>query len=289
VTREYLYYPGCSLKGSGNPYDRSLRAVFGTLDLRLEEIADWNCCGATAYLSVDADTAVALAARNLALAERQDGRDVVAPCSGCYLSLTKAKVSLEADPALRERVTAALKTGSLDYRGTARIRHPLEVLMTDIGAPEIRKRVVRPLKGLRLAPYYGCAILRPYEEVDDAHTPTVLEDLMRTAGATPVDFPYKSRCCGGMLTSGVPGIGLRLVEILLDAAADSKADALVTTCPLCQYNLEVFQDRLRKDRPERLPVLYFTQVLGLALGLSEPALGLDQLLWRPALAVEVRR
>jgi len=284
MSGEYLYYPGCSLKGAGAPYEQSLLAVFEKLGLRLVEIEDWNCCGATAYLSVDADTAVALAARNLALAERTEGQDIVAPCSGCFLSLTKAKRSMEASPELRARVTSALRQTSLAYRGTARIRHPLEVLMTDLGPAEIRKRVVRPLKNLRLAPYYGCAILRPFEEVDDAHTPTILEELLRTTAATPVDYPYKSRCCGGMLTSGVPGIGLRLVEILLDAALEAKADALVTTCPLCQYNLEVFQDRLGKAR---LPIVYFTQVLGLALGLSEKSAGLDRLLWRLPLAPEV--
>ena len=153
--------------------------------------------------------------------------------------------------------------------------------MTDLGPAELRKRIVRPLKNLRLAPYYGCAILRPYEEVDAAHTPTVLEELVRSTGATPIDYPYKSRCCGGMLTTGVPGIGLRLTEILLDAALEAKADALVTTCPLCQYSLEVFQGRLKKPR---LPILYFTQVLGLALGLDETAVGLDQMLWRLPLA-----
>jgi len=281
MSGEYLYYPGCSLKGAGAPYERSLLAVFERLGLRLVEIEDWNCCGATAYLSVNAETAVALAVRNLAIAERTAGRDVVAPCSGCFLSLTKAKRALEESPDLRARVTSALGQASLAYRGTARIRHPLEVLMTDLGPAELRKRIVRPLKNLRLAPYYGCAILRPYEEVDDAHTPTVLEELVRSTGATPIDYPYKSRCCGGMLTTGVPGIGLRLTEILLDAALEAKADALVTTCPLCQYNLEVFQGRLKKPR---LPILYFTQVLGLALGLDETAVGLDQMLWRLPLA-----
>ncbi len=282
---DYLYFPGCSLKGSGAPYEKSLMAVFGALGQGLREIPDWNCCGATAYLSVDADMAVTLAARNLALAERLDGQDVVAPCSGCYLSLTKAKALLAEYPDLRERVTGALSQGNLTYEGRAVVRHPLEVLLKDVGPDAIRKRVTRPLKNFRVAPYYGCAILRPYAAVPDPQTPHSLEDLCRMVGATPVDFPHKARCCGGMLTSGVPTVGLRLVEILLSEAKAVDADAIVTTCPLCQYNLEVYQDRLYKGRNAeiRLPVLYFTQMLGMAFGLEDRALGMDQLFRVPTL------
>lgn len=282
----YLYFPGCSLKGSGAPYEKSLLAVFRALGQELKEIPDWNCCGATAYLSVDADMAVTLAARNLALAERMNGADVVAPCSGCYLSLMKAKAMLAEYPDVRGRVTAALAQGNLSYEGRATIRHPLEVLLTDVGGEALKKHVVRPLKNLRVAPYYGCAILRPYPAVPDAQTPHSLEDLCRLVGATPVDYPQKSRCCGGMLTSGVQSVGLRLVEILLCEAKAADADVLVTTCPLCQYNLEVYQDRLckAKNNDLRLPVLYFTQMLGMAFGMDDEALGLDQLFRVPTLA-----
>ena len=283
---EYLYFPGCSLKGSGAPYERSLLAVFGALGQGLREIPDWNCCGATAYLSVDADMATTLAARNLALAERMDGQDVVAPCSGCYLSLMKAKTMLSEYPEVRERVTKALAQGNLAYEGRASVRHPLDVLLRDVGADALKKRVVRPLKNLRVAPYYGCAILRPYSAVPNPQAPHSLEDLCRIVGATPVDYPSKARCCGGMLTSGVPTVGLRLVEILLCEAKTAEADAIVTTCPLCQYNLEVYQDRLCKTKGTdvRLPILYFTQLLGMAFGLDDHALGLDQLLRVPSMA-----
>ncbi len=282
----YQYFPGCSLKGSGAPYEKSLLAVFHALGAELQEIPDWNCCGATAYLSVDADMAVTLAARNLALAERVDGQDVVAPCSGCYLSLTKAKSMLAEYPEVRERVTKALGKGGLVYGGRTAVRHPLEVLLTDVGAETLKKHVTRPLKNLRVAPYYGCAILRPFPAVPTPQTPHSLEDLCRIAGATPVDFPHKARCCGGMLTSGVQTVGLRLVEILLCEAKAADADVIVTTCPLCQYNLEVYQDRLCKAKGTdiRMPVLYFTQMLGMAYGLDDRALGLDQLFRVPTLA-----
>lgn len=282
----YLYFPGCSLKGSGVPYEKSLLAVFGALGQTLAEIPDWNCCGATAYLSVDADMAVTLAARNLALAEKSDGKDVVAPCSGCYLSLVKAKSMLAEYPELRARVVAALGAGGLSYAGRTAVRHPLEVLLKDVGPATIKTHVTRPLKNLRVAPYYGCAILRPYAGIPDAQTPHSLEDLCRIVGATPVDFAHKARCCGGMLTSGVQEVGLRLVEILLCEAKAAEADVVVTTCPLCQYNLEVYQNRLCKTRGTdvRIPILYFTQLLGMAFGLDEHALGMDQLLRVPTVA-----
>jgi len=284
--REYLYYPGCSLKGIGGPYEQSLLSAFSKLGVKLTEIADWNCCGATAYMSVDANMAIALAARNLAIAERSDGQDIIAPCSGCYLSLTKAKAMLEQYPELRAKVVGALGQASLRYTGRSNVRHPLEVLMTDIGAKELKKLVTKPLKNLKVVPYYGCAILRPYEAVSDPHAPTVLEEMISLAGATPLDYPYKGRCCGGMLTSGVQTVGLRLAEILLEAAKSAQADVIVTTCPLCHYNLECYQDKLRKSTGKEfgVPVMYFTQMLGLAMGLSEEEVGMNRLLRKPAIA-----
>ncbi|MDD1770379.1 MAG: CoB--CoM heterodisulfide reductase iron-sulfur subunit B family protein [Methanomassiliicoccales archaeon] len=283
--REYLYYPGCSLKGVGGPYEQSLLASFEKLGVKLTEIPDWNCCGATAYMSVDANMAIALAARNLAIAEKNDGQDIIAPCSGCYLSLTKAKAMMEQYPELRTKVSSALGQAGLTYAGRSKVRHPLEVLMTDIGTDGLKKAVNRPLKNLRVVPYYGCAILRPFKTVGDPHTPTVLEEMINIAGATPVDYPYKGRCCGGMLTSGVQTVGLRLAEILLEAAKGSQADVIVTTCPLCNYNLECYQDKLRKStgRDLGMPVMYFTQILGLAIGLSDGEVGMNRLLQKPTI------
>ncbi len=282
----YLYYPGCSLKGSAAPYEKSLLAVFGALGQELREIPDWNCCGATAYLSVDQDMAVAMAARNLAIAQRLEGRDVVAPCSGCFLSLAKANATLAEYPEVRARVGAALGKAGFSYDGRVAVRHPLEVLLTDIGSDALKQHVTRPLKNFRVAPYYGCAILRPYPGVPSPQAPHALEDLCRIAGATPVDYPNKARCCGGMLTAGVQSVGLRLVEILLGEAKAADVNAIVTTCPLCQYNLEVYQGRIRETRGDgaRLPILYFTQMLGMAFGLDDRALGLDQLVRAPQLA-----
>lgn len=273
---KYQYFPGCSLKGMGRAYEESFLAVFRALGVEVRELDDWNCCGATAYMSMDESKSYALAGRNLAIAERE-ASDVIAPCSACYLVLNKTMHGLAENPALRGKVTRALKAGGLEYKGAARVRHPLDVLMNDIGMQEIKKRVKAPLAGLKLAPYYGCQIVRPYATFDDQRDPVLLDELISASGAENVNWPLKTRCCGGSLTGTVPEAGQRLAYILLKEARKRGAQAIVTLCPLCQFNLEGYQDQIAK-RFERIdmPVLYFTQVLGLAMGLSPSELGLKR-------------
>src|SRR3990170_2962650 len=199
----YVYYPGCSLKGSAKAYEESLLAVFETLGEGLDELDDWNCCGATAYSSVDEKKAFTLAARNLALAEvgtqGSASVDLVAPCAGCYLVLLKTQRYLKEYAAVGERVDGALQAGGLRYDGRVRVRHPLDVLVNDIGVERIAAAVTRPLGGIRVACYYGCQVLRPYATFDDPHKPTSLDRLMEAVGAEPIDWPLKMRCCGGSL------------------------------------------------------------------------------------------
>lgn len=280
----YVYYPGCSLKGSAKAYEESLLAVFETLGEGLDELDDWNCCGATAYSSVDEKKAFTLAARNLALAEvgtqGSASVDLVAPCAGCYLVLLKTQRYLKEYAAVGERVDGALQAGGLRYDGRVRVRHPLDVLVNDIGVERIAAAVTRPLGGIRVACYYGCQVLRPYATFDDPHKPTSLDRLMEAVGAEPIDWPLKMRCCGGSLIATMPKAGLRLSSILLREARKRGADVLVTLCPLCQFNLECFQDRMSRElgEPVDLTVGFFTQVLGLALGLDERRLGIHRML-----------
>ncbi|MGE5199640.1 MAG: CoB--CoM heterodisulfide reductase iron-sulfur subunit B family protein [Rhodospirillaceae bacterium] len=273
----YAYYPGCSLSGLGKPYDESLRAVFGHLGLGLEDIADWNCCGATSYMSVSEDRAVALAARNLALAGAIDA-DVVAPCAACYLVLTKAQHMMGEYPALAARVHKGLEAAGLKYPAKVTVRHPLDVLVNDVGLDAVKAKVTRPLEGYRVAPYYGCQVVRPYGAFDDPLRPQTLDRLMAAAGAQVVDYPLKAHCCGGSLMGTMEDIGLRLNFLLLKEAKARSANVLATVCPLCQYNLEAYQGRMRRSFHEdvSLPVVYFTQLLGLAFGLSPSALGLQR-------------
>ncbi|HAM37000.1 MAG TPA: disulfide reductase [Elusimicrobia bacterium] len=273
---KYLYFPGCSLKGTGKAYEESLLAVFRALGVELQEIDDWNCCGATAYMSVDETKAYALAGRNLALAEREN-LDVIAPCSACYLVLNKTQKGLKEYPELNRKVTNALKAAGLDYRGKVRVRHPLDVLINDIGLAEIAKRVKNPMKGHKFAPYYGCQIVRPYAAFDDQHDPVTMDQLIEAAGAECVPYPLKTRCCGGSLTGTVPEVGLRLSYILIKEAKKRGAEAIVTVCPLCQFNLDGYQDQIaRKFEAVDLPILYFTQILGLAMGLSAEELAIKR-------------
>lgn len=274
--KKYLYFPGCSLKGTGRAYEESFLAVFKALGLEVRELEDWNCCGATAYMSVDERKSYALAGRNLAIAERGD-LDVIAPCSACYLVLNKTQKGLKENPELRRMVVNALKAGGLDYKGTVKVRHPLDVLINDVGVEKLSRFIKKPLKGLKLAPYYGCQIVRPYASFDDQYDPVTMDRLIEAAGAESVSWPLKTRCCGGSLTGTLPEVGLRLAYILVKEAKKRGAGAIVTLCPLCQFNLDGYQEKIAaKYERVDIPTFYFTQVLGLAMGLSESELGIKR-------------
>jgi heterodisulfide reductase subunit B len=274
--KKYLYFPGCSLKGTGKAYEESFLAVFKALGLEVRELEDWNCCGATAYMSVDETKSYALAGRNLAIAERED-LDVIAPCSACYLVLNKTQHGIKENPELRRKVVNALKAGGLDYKGTVRVRHPLDVLFNDVGVEKLAKFIKNPLKGLKIAPYYGCQIVRPYATFDDQYNPVTMDKLIEAAGAECVTWPLKTRCCGGSLTGTLPEVGLKLAYILVKEAKKRGAAAVVTLCPLCQFNLDGYQDQIaRKFERVDIPTLYFTQILGLAMGLPESELGIKR-------------
>jgi len=279
----YLYYPGCSLKSTGRAFEESMLAVFRALDIPLRELDDWNCCGATAYMSVSELKAFALCARNFALAEAQNGdddrADIVVPCAACYLGLNKAKRYLDEHPDIRRLVDDALAAGGLSYHDHTFIRHPLDVLVNDFDPDKIRTSVVRPLAGLKVACYYGCQIVRPYADFDEQHDPQTMDKLMRLMGAEVVDWPLKTRCCGGSLTGTVQEVGQQLSYILLREAKRRGADVIATACPLCQFNLECYQKQIgrRFGNGASIPVAYFTQLMGLALGRSDRELGMQRL------------
>ncbi|MFH0990795.1 MAG: heterodisulfide reductase-related iron-sulfur binding cluster [bacterium] len=178
---KYLYYPGCSLRSTGRAYEESMLAVFEALEIELTELKDWNCCGATAYVSIDEMEAFSLAARNLVLAEQQQTNgqtDLVAPSSACFLVLTKTQRYLESYPEVNKEVTAALAKADLHYQGKTKVRHPLDVLMNDYGIDRIAKKVKLPLKGFKVACYYGCQVVRPFKTFDDPYFPTTMDSLV---------------------------------------------------------------------------------------------------------------
>lgn len=289
----FSYYPGCSLERNAAAYHISTMAIAEPLGLSFEEIDDWNCCGATEYTSINLLAAYSLIARNLAIAEQQSNKSksLVAPCSACYLNLIKVAHTMQEVPSLAEKVNDALSEGGFHYTpGSIEVYHLLEVIYNEVGAEKLAEKVVLPLHGLRVAPYYGCMIVRPGygRKFDDYEYPTSLDKLMRALGANVVDFPLKSNCCGGHMTQISQPVALELIRRLLKNAADYKADVIVTLCPMCQLNLDAYQDNVNSyfKTDYHIPTLYFTQLIGIALGIEPEKLGIGKELVdaRPALA-----
>ncbi len=275
----YSYYPGCTQEASTKAYDLSSRTVAAALGLELVEIEDWNCCGSSPSYSLREVETYALNARNLALAEKQlPGGEVLTICNGCFGIMDKTNQRLAEDTELRTEVEEALALADLEYRGTLKVRHLLDVLVKDLGREAIEGKVTRPLEGLKVAPYLGCAFSRP-SGIDDMEFPTSLDDLLSWTGAKVVDFPLKAACCGGVLMMGDnQEVALRLVRNLLAEAVRRGASCLATACPLCHLNVEAYQGQVnsRFGTHFSIPVLFFTQLLGVSMGLGKKELGLGE-------------
>jgi heterodisulfide reductase subunit B len=291
---QYLYYPGCSAKGTGYSYEISMQTVFKRLGAEIEEIHDWNCCGSTAGLCFDKYKTYALAARNLALAERQfkgasDEIHILCPCNACLQILVKTDHCIREDPVNGPRIKRALEKIGLSYTHKIVIRHPLDIILNDIGLDAVRELVTTPLKENRIACYYGCQMVRPFSSYDDQHNPTGMEDLMDVLGVPTVSWALRTSCCGSSLTgtlccggtvaAPMDEVGLRMSYNVIKDAQYRGADAITVACPLCQLNLECYQDRMRRLFHDdiRMPIVCITQLMGLAMGIPEKELGLNKL------------
>lgn len=277
---KYIFYPGCSMESSARAYYDSLLKVAPVVGLELDEIKDWNCCGATEYLGISLTPAYALISRNLALAANQanGSRTVVAPCSACYLNLAKADYYMREQPRLAKNVNEALAAGGLAYQpGSLDIRHLLDVLVYDVGLETIKAKVVRPLTGLRVAPYLGCMVPRPdYEKRwSDHEHPIELDILLKALGAEVIDFPLKTHCCGGHMTQIGPDTAFELIRRLISSADHYEADLMATLCPMCQMNIDAYQGEMNHHfgTSYRMPIVFFTQLMGLAFGMDARELG----------------
>jgi heterodisulfide reductase subunit B len=273
---KYAYFPGCSLESTAKEYDLSARLVMHELGVELEELEDWNCCGASAAEITSHLLALVLPARNLALAEAASGNgQLVASCSACYVNLRKVEEVVKTDAAMLDKINQALDVDGLTYNGRTQVRHLLDIIANDVGVEAIAERVVRPLEGLRVAPYYGCQTVRPYSPFDAPYLPETMDMVLAALGVEVHPNPLKAACCGGTLSTTKREVGLKLVSDLFRAVEG--ADCIVTVCPLCQMNLESYQGQISKllGQPLHMPVLYLTQLLGLAFGLSEKQLGLE--------------
>jgi heterodisulfide reductase subunit B len=270
----------------------SARVVAKTLDVELIELDDWNCCGSTPYTSVDELASHCVSARNLALAEKR-GLDMVTPCSACYVILNRTNSALKEYSELRAQVGEALAAGDMEYHGTVKVRHLLDVFANDIGVDEIASRVKTGLGGLKVAPYYGCQVVRPAPGFDHPESPQSLDRLLQSLGAEATPFPFKARCCGGSLIISEEDTALGLIHKLLDSASSNGAECIATVCPLCQTNLDAYQNKVNKKFKTsfNLPVLFFTQLMGVAFGIESQALGLEKCIvpTKKVLAAYLRR
>lgn len=289
----YSYYPGCSLEHNAIAYHESAMAVSSALGIQFAEVDDWNCCGAIEYIAVHRLPSYALVARNLAMAAQQKNTNhqLVAPCSACYLNLSKVDKYMDESAELTGQVNQALAEGGLNYTpGDIHVRHLLDVLAKDVGYEAIAAKVKRSLTGIRVAPYYGCVVVRPgfKEQIDDPEYPTSMDKMMEALGATVVDFPLKAHCCGGHMTQISQNVALEMIRRLLKNANDYDADVIVTLCPMCQLNLDAYQENVNKhfQTDYNIPILYFTQLVGIALGIAPERLGIGKEFVdaRPALA-----
>jgi heterodisulfide reductase subunit B len=277
----YGYFPGCSLLATAAEYARSSEAVLAALGVELEEIDDWVCCGATPAHATSHLLSLALPAISCAAAEKQ-GLDVLTCCSACYSRLKQVNKELKDNDDLRVQVSDIIEQ---DYHARERVLHVAEVLAREIGLDAVRARVTRPLKGLKVACYYGCLMARMPEElrVDKAEYPTMLDDLMEAVGAEPVEWPYKTECCGAALTLARQKTVVRLSGQIVQVAKECGADVLAVACPLCQANLDMYQSDAEQNLGRQLgmPVLYFTQLMGLAMGLERRQLMLEKVIVDP--------
>lgn len=263
---KYSYFPGCCHHTSAKEYDLSTRLVCQNLGIKFTDVPDWSCCGSTAAHSTSELLALSLSARNLALAE-STGMDVTAACAACYQRLAQARHQLVAD---RELLTRVNEITGREFRGDVRVKSILEVVH-QVGPGKIESLTLKPLKGLNPACYYGCLMVRPLEiAADDHENPQKMDDIMLAVGARPVDWGHKTECCGASLAVSNEDIVIRLVERIIRDAVQAGANCLVTACPLCHFNLDLRQAKINKNMGTsyRLPVFYFTQLMGVAMGLN---------------------
>jgi len=262
------YFPGCTLKTTGKGFERAVRAATAAVGLELVELPEWNCCGATYPLIVDNMLELA-APTHVLVAARNQGLPLTTACTTCYNVLKRTNHFIREHPEERERINAFIEA---EYAGEVEVIDILHVLRDRVGFAAVQEKVQRPLTGLKVAAYYGCMVLRPPAEVayDDPDNPRSLDDLMTALGATPVDFPHKNECCGAYLAIKEPSVTREMVYTVLKAAQAAGAEAVVTNCPLCQFNLDKQQATMHTFQAgyRPVPVFYFSQLMGLALGLE---------------------
>lgn len=274
------YFPGCSAESTARDMHMSSLAVAKALGIELVEPEGWSCCGATAGHQTDRVLATSLSAANLTKVQDM-GLDMVLNCAACFGRMKMANHELQ-DPDMRQKVAEAV---GRDYDGSVNVRHLLDVLLHDVGLDPIKAAVKKPLNGLKVASYYGCLMVRPADvmQFDDPENPTCMDDLVEAMGGEPLDWPHKVECCGGGLSLTRTDLVVSLSDKIVTMAKAEGADCIVVACPMCQVNLDMRQIDIKKQsgRDHNVPILYITQLLGLALGFAPDQLGLNKLMVAP--------
>jgi heterodisulfide reductase subunit B2 len=264
---KYSYYPGCTAGTTSAEFELSTHAVLKALDVEVFELEDWNCCGASSAHSLNHELSLSLPGRNVALAQ-EAGLDIVIPCPACYQNSLSADNAFREDEEWRRKMETSL---NFQYNGEGRPRHLLDVISHDIEIEAIRERVVKPLDGLKVASYYGCVLVRPPEKTgwDDPEHPTTMDRLMEAVGAEPVDWSYKVDCCGASMTFPMGEVVAKLSSRIVAGAIEAGADCIASACGICQINLDTRQapSPMGGEGGGEMPIFYFTELMGLALGL----------------------
>jgi heterodisulfide reductase subunit B len=275
--KKIAYYPGCTLKTTGKAFEQSAFAVTGALGIQMREIERWNCCGTVFSLTTDDTMHHIATVRNMIRVEEMGEREVLTLCSMCYNTLKRANEFIASDPVRLSELNDFMYKEELKYSGKVKVRHLLELLRDDVGWDALKAKVTNPLDGVKVASYYGCALVRPAGAgVDSLEDPTVMEDLVSSLGAEPVNWPSRLECCGSYHTIGHKELIFERTERIVGQALNAGADAIILSCPLCEFNIGARQHEVAEHvyAFKQIPVLYFTQLMGLAMGIDPDDLGI---------------
>jgi len=274
---KFAYYPGCSADGSGIEYGMSMERTAKILGFELQELEDWNCCGATSGHNTDKLLSLALPARNLAIAEKTGLNMVIAPCAACYNRFRTTEHVVQHDPEMKKKIEQVL---DMELQGTSETLSILDVLVNKIGTEAIAAKVTNVLTTMKAASYYGCLLVRPVEHTgfDDAEDPQTMDKVMKALGADAVEWSHKTECCGAAMVTARPDVGMRMLYRVLKDAKESGAECLVTACPLCMLNLDMRQAAIEKQFGEKfnLPIYYVTELLAIACGDAPKTVGIEK-------------
>jgi heterodisulfide reductase subunit B2 len=287
--KRYSLFLGCTIPARGQNYEASTRKIAAALDMEFVHIPNFTCCGYP-MSSLDQEAAELMAARNLALAEKEN-TDICAICTACTGVLTEVSRELNENEEKRAEINKKLADVGLKYEGTVKVRHFARILYEEVGLEKIAQKVVKPLKGLRIAPHYGCHYLKPveiYDDFDSAESPHTLDDLINVTGAESVDYIYKTRCCGGAVLAVNEDIALKITREKLEILKKLEVDAIVLICPFCSVMYESNQKKIEStfDTKIDIPVLYLPQLIGLSMGMDKKELGLNMNRVRPKALLE---